>query len=53
MLSWKRSKEEVKMLTARVQQRLKEQSEETMLWVILSENLMHNEASSAELLLDS
>lgn len=46
-------KEEVKVLTARVQERLKEQSGETMLWVTLRENLMPGEASPAEPLLDS
>ena len=51
--SWKSSKEEVKMLSAGVQERLKEQSGDTMLWVTLRENLMPGQASPDELLLDS
>lgn len=41
------------MVTARVQERLKEQSSEIMLEVALRENLMPGEASLAEPLLDN
>lgn len=41
------------MLTARVQERLEEQSGEIMIQVTLRENLMPGEASLAEPLLDN